>query len=70
MFKTVLADERLKEAEFICKGGPSVVIPAEDLRRVLPLGKDHYCQSQIWGPFNIDTRSKTIDGHPVTMTIT
>ena len=70
MFKTVLADERLREAEFICKEGPSVVIPVEDLRRVPPLGKDHYFQSQIWGPFDIDTRAKTIDGHPVTMTIT
>jgi len=70
MFKTVLADERLREAEFICKGGPSVVIPADDLRQVLPLGHDHYFESQIWGPFNIDTRAETIDGHPVRMTIT
>jgi len=69
MFKTVLADDRLKEAEFVCKGGPSVVVPAEDLRRVLPLGKDHYFQSQIWGPFNIDVDSGTIGGHPVSMTV-
>jgi len=67
MFKTVLADERLKEAEFICKGGPRVIIPVEDLRRVLPLGRDHYFESQIWGPFNIDTKRRKIDGHPVAM---
>ena len=67
MFKTVLADERLKEAEFICKNGPNVIIPVEELRRVLPLGKDHYFASQIWGPFNVDTKNKMIDGHPVTM---
>lgn len=69
MFKTVLADERLKEAEFICKEGPTIIVPAEDLRRVLPLGRDHYYDSQIWGPFSIDPKQKTIDGHPVSMTI-
>ena len=67
MFKTVLADERLKEAEFICDEGPKVIISVEDLRRVLPLGRDHYFESQIWGPFNIDTNRMEIDGHPVTM---
>jgi len=67
MFKTVLNDERLKEAAFICKEGPTVIVPVEDLRRVLPLGKDHYFESQIWGPFNIDTKRKEIDGHPVSM---
>ena len=69
MFKSVLADDRLKEAEFVCKNGPIVIVPAEDLRRVLPLGSDHYFSAQIWGPFNIDTRAKTVGGHPVTMTI-
>ena len=69
MFKTVLNDERLKEAEFVCKGGPTVIIPVEDLRRVLPLGRDHYFESQIWGPFNIDTIRKEIDGHPVSMSL-
>ena len=67
MFKSVLADERLTEAVFVCKGGPTVVIPVSDMRRVLPLGSDHYFESQIWGPFNIDTKRSQIDGHPVTM---
>ena len=69
MFKTVLADGRLTEAEFICKDGPTIIVPAADLRRVLPLGHDHY-GSQIWGPFNIDPREKTINGHAVGMVIT
>ena len=68
MFKSVLMDERLVEAEFICKGGPKVIIPVEDLRRVLPLGHDHYFKAQIWGPFNIDTKRREVDGHPVQMT--
>jgi len=67
MFKTVLQDDRLREAAFICKGGQTIVIPVEELRRVLPLGSDHYFQNQIWGPFNIDTRRKEIDSHPVMM---
>lgn len=69
MFKTVLADERLKEAAFVCKGGPIVVVPVEELRRVLPKGKDHYFENQIWGPFNIDPRNKEIDGYKVEMTL-
>jgi hypothetical protein len=69
MFKSVLADDRLKEAEFICRNGPIVIVPIKELRRVLPLGSDHYFGAQIWGPFNIDIRSKTIGGHPVAMDI-
>jgi hypothetical protein len=68
MFKSVLADVRLKEAEFICKGGPRIIIPVDDLRAVLPKGNDHY-DGKIWGPFNIDTANSCIDGSPVKMTI-
>ena len=68
MFKSVLADERLKEAEFICAEGPTIIVPADDLRTVLPLGHDHY-GSQIWGPFSIDPLGKTIDGRSVNMII-
>lgn len=68
MFKTVLSDQRLTEAEFICVAGPRVMIHAEHLRRVLPQGPDHYGE-QIWGPFNIDLKSRTIAGHVVPMTI-
>lgn len=68
MFKSVLADDRLKEAAFICKGGPTIIVSADDLRRVLPLGSDHY-GGQIWGPFNIDPNSKSIAARPVHMTL-
>jgi hypothetical protein len=68
MFKSVLADVRLKEAEFVCKGGPRILVCADDLRAVLPKGNDHY-NGKIWGPFNIDTAKSCIDGCPVKMTI-
>ena len=68
MFKSVLNNARLNEAEFICEGGPTICIPAEDLRRVLPLGRDHYGE-KIWGPFNINLATSMIDGHPVRMQI-
>ena len=68
MFKSVLADDRLKVAVFICKEGPTIVVPAEDLRRVLPLGSDHY-GGQIWGPFSIDPDTKSIEGRAVKMTL-
>ncbi len=48
MFKSVLNDPRLEVAEFILKDGPTVQIPAQDLRRVLIGGPDHY-DRQIWG---------------------
>jgi hypothetical protein len=42
MFKSVLGDRRLVEVEFKCASGPRIIISAEELRRVLPLGRDHY----------------------------
>jgi len=68
MFKTVLADPRLREAAFAYKGR-TVVIPVEDLRRVLVGGSDHYEGGKIWGPFNIDLDRKEVDGKPVSMQI-
>ena len=68
MFKSVLNDLRLREAEFVCEGGPRIIIPAEDLRDVLPKLHDHY-DGKIWGPFNIDPGASTIDGHSVRMTV-
>jgi hypothetical protein len=68
MFKSVLCDERLQEAEFVCVGGPRIMISAADLRTVLPKLHDHY-DHKIWGPFNIDPSASTIDGHRVRMTV-
>ena len=68
MFKSVLNDSRLTEAVFVCVGGPRIAIPVDDLRAVLPTLPDRY-NGQIWGPFNIDPKACTIDGHRVRMTV-
>jgi hypothetical protein len=68
MFKTVLTDPRLEEDEFPCLNGARIIIPAEDLRAVLPLLHDHY-DSRIWGPFNLEPASSTIDGHLMRMLV-
>ena len=69
IFKTTLRDERLREAEFVLKGGPTVIIPAKELRRVLVGGADHYDGGKIWGPFNIDPNNLTINEIKVDMDI-
>ena len=66
IFKTVLSDPRLKECRFILKDGPTVLIPAGELRRILENGPEHYGGS-IWGPFNIDPARNTVDGQKVQM---
>ena len=66
--KNVLDDERLREAVFICEGGPKITITAEELRRVLPGGPEHY-SGKIWGPFTIKPAQATIDGHAVIMSV-
>jgi hypothetical protein len=68
IFKTTLADSRLKETEFILSNGLIVIIPAYELRRILTGGSDHY-DDQIWGPFNINPVQKTINGHKVQMEV-
>lgn len=68
IFKSVLADPRLKEAEFRLKGGPTVRIPKQELERVLVGGPDHY-DELIWGPFNVDPLAKTVAGKRVEMQV-
>jgi hypothetical protein len=68
IFKSTLSDPRLLRAEFFSDDGPSVVISADELRRVLEGGAEHY-GGKIWGPFNIDLKNHTIDGHRVQMEI-
>jgi hypothetical protein len=68
MFKTTLADERLRAAEFILKDGLKIVIPVDELRRILSGGADHY-SGKIWGPFNIDPSAKTLNDKPVRMEV-
>jgi hypothetical protein len=40
IFKSVLSDARLKECHFILKDGPTVLIPAGELRRILKNGRE------------------------------
>jgi hypothetical protein len=68
IFKSVLADPRLKVAEFQLKAGPSVRILKEELKWVLVGGRDHY-NGRIWGPFDIDPTAKTIAGQKVNMEV-
>lgn len=68
IFKSTLNDQKLLRAEFICCDGRSVIISADELRRVLEGGADHY-NGEIWGPFNIDLENHTVNGHRVQMEI-
>ena len=67
IFKSVLADPRLRECHFILKDGPTLIVPADELRRVLVGGPDHYA-GKIWGPFNLNPRQKNVAGVAVQMT--
>jgi hypothetical protein len=49
-------------------GGQTIIIPADDLRRVLTGKADHYGR-KIWGPFNIDLQRRTVNGHRVQMQV-
>jgi hypothetical protein len=67
MFKTVLDDPRLREAEFICNHDDSrIFILAEELRRLRPLR--NLDDRGKW-TFTINIRDSKIDGRPVAMRI-
>ncbi|SRR6266571_6663027 len=68
MFKSVLADERLKVAEFKLQDGPVIRTARSELERVLVGGPDHY-SGNIWGPFNIDPKTKTLADRCVQMEV-
>jgi hypothetical protein len=68
IFKSVLADHRLKIAESRFVGGPVFRIPKKELRRVVRGGVDHY-RDKIWLPFNIDYQTHTVNGIPVEMEV-
>ena len=67
-FKKTLSDYRLRFAKFVLHGGSTIVIPADDLRRAVAGGRDHYAD-KIWGPFNINPKTGTVDGIKVQMGI-
>src|SRR5438132_2207481 len=64
--KNVLADPCLRECHYVLGGETRVVIPVEELRRVVVDGPD-YNKGRIWGPFNIDPENGTVAGHTVQM---
>ena len=66
IFKSTLADNRLRFAKFVLKNGPIVLIPVHDLRRAVEGGRDHY-NGKIWGPFNINLKNRTVNGIKVEM---
>lgn len=68
IFKSVLSDDRLQFAKFILNSGPTIMIPADDLRRIVTNGRDHYA-NKIWGPFNINPTTGAVNGIPVRMDI-
>ncbi len=68
IFKSTLANPKLENACFILKIGQRVIILSEELRRVLVNGADHYGE-KIWGPFNINPVSKTVNGVKVAMEV-
>jgi hypothetical protein len=66
IFKRVLADPHLRDCCFILNGGPTIVVPVEELRRALTGGAEHY-MGEIWGPFNINPSTKKVCGVKVEM---
>jgi hypothetical protein len=68
IFKRVLSNIRLRQCRFVFEGGPTVTIPADELRRIVEGGSEHY-SDKIWGPFNIDSQKQTLDGHKINMQV-
>jgi hypothetical protein len=65
MFKTVLSDQRLREAEFICnRDSTRIFIGADELRRVLPLGT---LDDRGKWTFTINAMESKIEGQTVFM---
>jgi hypothetical protein len=69
IFKSVLSDPRLRTAKFVLDSGAIAYIPATELRRVLEGGAAHYLDNKIWGPFNINPTTRTVDGQGVEMNV-
>jgi hypothetical protein len=68
IFKSVLSDPRFRECRFVLENGPTVIVSAEELRRVVEGGSEHY-DGKIWGPFSINPTCGTIAGRKVQMEI-
>ena len=68
IFKNTLSDNRLRFARYFLHEGSTIIIPADDLRRAVTGGRDHYAD-KIWGPFNINPRTGTVNGVKVQMEV-
>ena len=66
ILKTVLWDEQLKFCRFVLGDGPTVLVPVEELRRVLA-GEQDKPENKIYGPFTIDPATNTINGNEIDM---
>ncbi len=62
VFEPWIADPRFKRARFILEGGPTVLVSAEDLRRVAA-GSKKRTEKAI--PLRIDPEKSSINGQPV-----
>ena len=63
IFKSVLSDPRLTECRFVLKGGPTVAISADELRRVLVGGPA--TGGKDLGPVNINPVKNIVGGQKV-----
>jgi hypothetical protein len=66
VLKTVLWDEQIQYCRFVLGDGPTVMIPIEELRRVLA-GQPEKPGNKIYGPFTIDPANNTINGQEIEM---
>jgi hypothetical protein len=68
IFKSTLADARLRLAKFNLKGGTVIQIQADELRRLVNTLGDHY-GAKIWGPFNLNPVAKTLNRQSIQMEV-
>ncbi len=68
IYKSVLSDRRLSLCRYVLEGGPTVLIPAEDLAKAVEGGPD-YNDGRTWSPFNINPKARTVAGTMVRMTL-
>ena len=66
IFKSVLADPRLRKCRYKFEGRPTIIIPVDELRRAVMDGPS-YDDGRRWGPFDIDPLNRTVAGHVVRM---
>ncbi len=63
--RTLLWDEQLKFCRFVLGDGPTVLVPVEELRRVV--GQADNPEIKVCGPFTIDPAAYTINGQQIPM---